>query len=122
VQFLERFGATLQAPKFDFRRLPFDTPEFFIKVNSIYPESYFSYVLQHNFSEVGKKPGKEQWVVDNFDTSIGSTRELYGRSTSQFVFNFWARRHLNYYMFRLHKRAQLAVLLQIPKDTHSVLL
>jgi hypothetical protein len=101
VVFLERFSATLQAPNFDFRRLPFDTQEFFIVVDSIYPESYFSFELKRDFSQVGKKLGEEEWVVTKFDTSIGSTRELYGRSTSRFMFNFWARRHLNYYIFRI---------------------
>jgi hypothetical protein len=101
VVFLERFSATLQAPNFDFRRLPFDTQEFFIIVDSIYPESYFSFELKRDFSQVGKKLGEEEWVVTKFDTSIGSTRELYGRSTSRFMFNFWARRHLNYYIFRI---------------------
>jgi hypothetical protein len=101
VLFLERFSTTLQAPNFDFRRLPFDSQEFFIRVDSIYPESYFSYELKKDFSGVGKKLGEEEWVVNKFDTSIGSTRELYGRSTSRFVFNFWARRHINYYIFRI---------------------
>ena len=101
VVFLERFSATLQAPNFDFRRLPFDTQEFFIIVDSIYPESYFSFELKRNFSQVGKKLGEEEWVVTKFDTIVGSTRELYGRSTSRFMFNFWARRHLNYYIFRI---------------------
>jgi hypothetical protein len=101
VVFLERFSATLQAPNFDFRRLPFDTQEFFIIVDSIYPESYFSFELKRDFSQVGKKLGEEEWVVTKFDTIVGSTRELYGRSTSRFMFNFWARRHLNYYIFRI---------------------
>jgi hypothetical protein len=101
VLFFERFSATLQAPNFDFRRLPFDTQEFFIKVDSIYPERLFSFELKKDFSEVGKKLGEEEWVVTKFGTRVGSTRELYGRSTSKFLFHFWARRHLNYYIFRI---------------------
>ena len=101
VIYFERFSATLQAPNFDFRKFPFDTQEFFIRVDSIYPERFFSFELKKDFSEVGKKLGEEEWVVTKFITSVGTTRELYGRSNSRFMFRFWGKRHLNYYIFRI---------------------
>jgi hypothetical protein len=101
VFYFERFSATLQAPNFDFCRLPFDTQEFFIKLDSIYPESFFVYQVKPGFSEVGKKLGEEEWVVTKFDTGVSPTMELYGMQTSSFMFHFWAQRHLSYYMFRI---------------------
>ena len=101
VFYFERFSATLQAPNFDFRRLPFDTQEFFIRLDSIYPESFFVYQVKPGFSAVGKKLGEEEWVVTKFDTGVSTTTELYGLPTSSFIFRFWASRHLSYYMFRI---------------------
>jgi hypothetical protein len=101
VLYFERFSATLQAPNFNFRRLPFDTQEFFIRLDSIYPESFFVYQVKPGFSEVGKRLGEEEWVVTKFDTGVSTSSELYGLPTSQFMFRFWAQRHLNYYMFRI---------------------
>ena len=44
VHYHERFSATLQAPDFNFRRFPFDTQEFFIRLLCVLPES--RYVLE----------------------------------------------------------------------------
>ncbi|MEJ2673234.1 MAG: hypothetical protein P8168_13750 [Deltaproteobacteria bacterium] len=101
VFYFERFSATLQAPNFDFRRLPFDTQGFFIRMDSIYPESFFIYQVKPGFSEVGKRLGEEEWMVTKFDTVVRPTMELYGLPTSSFMFRFWAQRHLNYYIFRI---------------------
>ncbi len=101
VIYFERFSATFQAPIFNFRKLPFDTQNFFIRIDSIYPVEWFIFEVKDGYSGVGKKLGEEEWVVTKFDTSVGSTRELYGRFNSKFMLDFWAVRHLNYYIFRI---------------------
>jgi hypothetical protein len=101
VIYFERFSATFQAPNFDFRRLPFDTQNFFIRLDSLYSEQIFNFQVKRNYSEVGKKLGEEEWVVTKYEPSVSTTRELYGVLNSKFMFSFWAKRHLNYYIFRI---------------------
>jgi hypothetical protein len=102
VEYLERFTTTLQAPDFDFRRFPFDTQRFFLRVDNIYPEWYVTYTPLLGFSEVGKHLGEEEWVVvshkDSFDTVIESSTE---RPVSRFIFAFQAKRHVTYYLYRI---------------------
>jgi hypothetical protein len=101
VLYFERFSATLQAPDFDFRRFPFDTEQFFIRVDMLLPEDYYVFDMLEDFSEVGTQLGEEEWIITEHDTSItrerGSTRQY----SSRFSFRFEARRHLNYYIFRI---------------------
>jgi hypothetical protein len=99
--YLERFSATLQAPDFDFRRFPFDTQQFFIRVDCLYPEEFYTFADLAGFSEVGKQLGEEEWIVTKFDTSIESDKSSTLQPVSRFNFRFEARRHLTYYMFRI---------------------
>ena len=96
INYFERFTTTLQAPDFDFRRYPFDTQEFFIRIISLYPEEF--YILQdlEGFSEVGETTGEEEWLITDFNTTIDSLD-----SNSQFSFRFLAQRHIDYYVLRI---------------------
>jgi hypothetical protein len=98
--YLERFSTTLQAPDFDFRRFPFDTQQFFIRVDSVLPEWFCVFREMEGYSEVGKQLGEEEWIVTGFDTGIAQA-EIAGRPVSRFNFRFEARRHLTYYIFRI---------------------
>jgi hypothetical protein len=102
VEYYERFTTTLQAPDFDFRHFPFDTQRFFLRVDNLWPEWYFTYTPLVGFSEVGKHLGEEEWVVFNhkvtFDSVIESST---GRPVSRFIFAFQAKRHITYYLFRI---------------------
>jgi hypothetical protein len=100
VIYVERFTATLQAPDFDFRSFPFDSQQFFIRIDSVLPEWYVTYELMEGYSDVGKKLGEEEWIITEFDTEI--SRSVVGeRPVSRFNFRVEARRHLEYYIFRI---------------------
>ncbi len=100
VIYLEHFSVTLQAPDFDFRRFPFDKQQFFIRVDSVLPEWFYVFQEIKGYSEVGKQLGEEEWVITNFDTEI-TQAETAMRPVSRFNFHFEAKRHLNYYIFRI---------------------
>lgn len=99
--YLERFSVALQAPDFDFRKFPFDTQQFFIRVDSLYPEEFYRFTDLADFSEVGKTLGEEEWVVTKFDTSVESDKSSTLQPVSRFNFRFEAKRHLTYYIFRI---------------------
>jgi len=99
--YLERFSTTLQAPDFNFRRFPFDRQQFAIRIDNIYPEEFFLYQPMENFNEVGTELGEEEWVVIDSATSVTSDLSSSLRPVSRFNFEFKARRHLTYYIFRI---------------------
>ncbi len=99
--YLERFSVTLQAPDFDFRKFPFDTQQFFIRIDSLYPAEFYHFADLAGFSEVGKQLGEEEWVVTKFDTGVESDTSSTLQPVSRFNFRFEARRHLTYYIFRI---------------------
>ncbi len=98
--YLERFSTTLQAPYFDFRDFPFDVQKFFIRVDLLTPEWMFLLRGIEDYSEVGDTLGEEEWVVTDFATSF-SRGEILQRPVSRFDFEFWAKRHVEYYFFRI---------------------
>ena len=99
--YFERFSVTLQAPDFDFRKFPFDTQQFFIRVDSVLPEEFVVFTDMKGFSEVGKQLGEEEWIITKFDTHITTETASTQRASSRFSFRFQAHRHLNYYIFRI---------------------
>ena len=101
VEYYERFTTTLQAPDFDFRRFPFDTQKFFIRVDNLWPEWYFTYGPLEGFSQVGQRLGEEEWVITRHKVTFDSVKENYGRPVSRFIFAFHAKRHHTYYVFRI---------------------
>ncbi len=94
--YVERFSATLQAPDFNFERFPFDTQQFFIRIKSVFPEEFFVYRDLEGVSALGEQLGEEEWVVNDFETSIDTHN-----NGSRFSFGFSAHRHLNFYIFRI---------------------
>jgi hypothetical protein len=101
VLYFERFSVTLQAPDFDFRKFPFDTQQFFIRVDSVFPEEFIVFTDMEGYSEVGKQLGEEEWIITKFDTHITTETASTQRASSRFSFRFEAHRHLNYYIFRI---------------------
>lgn len=97
---LERVSLTLQAPDFDFRNFPFDKQRFYIRFDLLAPEWMFQFREIEGYSEVGEKLGEEEWVITDFDTNISSGQILL-RPVSRFNFEFSARRHVEYYFFRI---------------------
>ncbi len=94
--YFEQFTADLQAPDFDFRRFPFDTQEFYIRIDSLFPEEFLVFSHLEGASGVGDQLGEEEWTVLEFDTSVSSEE-----GNSRFSFRFEADRHLNFYVFRI---------------------
>jgi len=98
--YFERVSLTLQAPDFDFRNFPFDKQKFFIRFDLLAPEWMFQFREIEGYSEIGDKLGEEEWVITAFDTSI-VRGQILQRPVSRFNFEFSAKRHVEYYFFRI---------------------
>ncbi|MCP4393952.1 MAG: hypothetical protein GY804_06760 [Alphaproteobacteria bacterium] len=101
---------TLQAPDFDFLKFPLDTQQFFIRLVSLVSDESYVYTEHPDFNKVGEKLGEEEWLITSYDTSISSFSFGLGKSHSQFIFKFLARRHLSYYFFRIFMPLTLIVI------------
>jgi hypothetical protein len=98
--YLERFSTTLQAPNFDFRDFPFDSQKFFLRLDLLSPQWIYLLRDLEGYSQVGSKLGEEEWIVTDHRTSF-SQGEILQRPVSRFNFEFHAKRHLEYYVFRI---------------------
>ena len=101
MTYFERFTTTLQAPDFNFRSFPFDTQQFFLRVDSLFPESFFLFDGSMDYSEMGDQLGEEEWQIDSWGTSVESVAGLGESPSSRFSFGFEAHRHLNFYIMRI---------------------
>jgi hypothetical protein len=98
--YFERFSTTLQAPDFDFTLFPFDTQQFFIHVDALFPEEMYVFSELEGFSGLGEQLGEEEWLVTDFGTSVSSQTASTESASSRFTFGFQARRHLQFYVLR----------------------
>ncbi|NPV63719.1 MAG: hypothetical protein HPY61_14035 [Methanotrichaceae archaeon] len=97
--YFERFWVTLQAPDFDFRRYPLDKQDFYLLIDSLYPEEYYIYQIWPEKTEIGRQLGEEEWYITSSDTNVSSVKIT--DVNSRFSFHFQAQRHLLYYAFRI---------------------
>jgi len=97
--YFERFWVKLQAPDFNFRNYPLDRQDFYIHIDSLYPEEYYFYENWPEKTAIGEQLGEEEWYITASDTNVSSIRiqDL----NSRFSFHFQAQRHLIYYAFRI---------------------
>jgi hypothetical protein len=100
VNYLERFSTNLQVD-FDWTAFPFDTQDFYIKVDMLFPENQYVFVPLENFSEIDPLNGEDEFILTTFDTQVSSETSSRLVPTSRFTFHFSAPRHLSYYIFRL---------------------
>jgi hypothetical protein len=99
--YLERFTTDFQAPDFDFRQFPFDTQDFFLAVDSLFPWDLFRFSASDTFNEVGNTLGEEEWYVTHFDTVVSKRQVSTENATARFRFLFSAKRHITFYIIRI---------------------
>jgi hypothetical protein len=99
VTYLERFSTNFQID-FDWTAFPFDTQDFYIKLDMLYPEEQYIFAPMDGFSEIDPNNGEDEFVLTSFDTEITSEVSSSLMPTSRFTFHFSAPRHLDYYIFR----------------------
>ena len=97
--YFERFWVKLQAPDFNFRKYPLDKQDFYIRIDSLYPEDYYSYEIWPEKSDIGRQLGEEEWYITASDANVSSV-DIQG-SNSRSSFHFQAQRHLSYYALRI---------------------
>ena len=99
VTYYERFWTLLQAPDFDFRQYPFDTQNFYVRVDLLYPEEFYVYTPWEEKTAVGGQLGEEEWYITSYDTNVSSIQIT--THNSRYSFHFEAARHLTFYIFRI---------------------
>jgi hypothetical protein len=100
VTYLERFSTNFQLD-FDWRAFPFDTQDFYIKADMLYPEEKYVFAPMEGFSEIDPGHGEDEFRLEDFDTQISSEVSSTQAPISRFTFHFSAPRHLDYYLFRI---------------------
>ncbi len=100
VTYLERFSTNLQVD-FDWTKFPFDTQDFYIKLDMLYPEEDYVFVPMEGFNEIDPNHGEDEFILTDFDTAITSEISSAQMPTSRFTFHWSAPRHLDYYIFRI---------------------
>lgn len=97
--YFERFWVTLQAPDFNFRKFPFDTQQFNIRLDSLYAEDIYVFTPWEEKTAIGTQLGEEEWYITSSDTNISSTQ--FTSQNSRYTFMFTMERHLMYYILRI---------------------
>ncbi len=100
VNYNERFSTNFQL-NFDFKPYPFDTEEFYIHVDMLYPEDRYVMVPMEGFSEIDPENGEDEFILTDFDTSVSSVISSRIFPTSRFTFHWSAPRYKMYYIFRI---------------------
>lgn len=111
ARYAETFTTTFQAD-FDFRLFPFDTQEFPIYIDLLYPTTLYTLSALPNYTEINPDHGEDEFIVTDFTTGItevpgGETDNL----VSRFNFAFAAPRHLNYYVLQIFVPILLIILI-----------
>jgi hypothetical protein len=100
ARYFERFTTDFQVD-FDFRPYPFDTQEFIIRVDAVFPEEYYTFSDLEGYSEISSEHGEDEFIITGFETTISSAQASTLETTSRFTFSFTAPRHLNYYLLQV---------------------
>ena len=98
--YFERFTTNFQVD-FDFRRFPFDTQTFVIRIDSLFPEEIYKFTLMENGSAISTEHGEDEFILEDLSTQVSSITSQAGRIMSRFNFSFDAPRHLSYYIFQI---------------------
>jgi hypothetical protein len=98
--YFERFSTDLQVD-FDFRQYPFDAEEFIIRVDSIFPETFYYFTDLEGYSEISAEHGEDEFEIDEFETTFSSEQASTQATISRFEFSFGGPRHLDYYIIQV---------------------
>jgi|GEM_PF-616846 len=100
MSYQEQFDVVLQAPEFDFRAFPFDEQHFWLRIETDYPDSVYQFVLHENpaFNRFGNNLGEEEWTIFDEDRSVSTYPDT---EKSVYSLDFWLKRHLNFYIYRI---------------------
>jgi hypothetical protein len=105
----ERFTTDFQVD-FDFRQFPFDTQQFVIRIDSVFPEEFYRFFDLEDVSAVSGETGKDEFVLQDLSVDI-STLPTRSGIVSSYIFSFEAPRHLSYYIFRIFVPILLIILI-----------
>jgi hypothetical protein len=97
--YFERFWVTLQAPDFNFREYPFDEQQFFVRIDSIYPETAYVYEPWEEKTAIGSQLGEEEWYITEYNTTVDQVNLT--NVNSRYSFGYLAQRHLEFYILRI---------------------
>lgn len=100
IIYFERFTTNLQVD-FDFTQYPFDTQEFTIKVDSVYPENFYVFHDLPGFTEISPDHGEDEFIITDWETAVTSEQASTRSEVSRFTFSFSAPRHLEYYLLQI---------------------
>jgi hypothetical protein len=98
--YFERFTTNFQVD-FDFRKFPFDSEEFVVRVDSLFPEEFYVYGELAEFSQISSGHGEDEFILEEFETSLSREQANDGTASSRFTFTVSGPRHLSYYIFRI---------------------
>jgi hypothetical protein len=98
--YFERFSTNLQVD-FDFRKFPFDTQQFPIRIDMLYPVDRYYFTDLEGFSEISQEHGEDEFIITDFETSITEVQSSTNSTVSRFTFQYEAPRHLNYYILQI---------------------
>lgn len=110
MTYFERFSTNFQVD-FDFRQFPFDTQQFPIRVDMLYPEQTYYFSDMPGFSEISQEHGEDEFIITGFDTVITSVQSSTNSTVSRFTFQYEAPRHLNYYILQIFVPILLIVMI-----------
>ena len=95
--YFERFSTDLQVD-FDFSRFPFDDELMVIKIDSIFPETFYYFTDLDGYSEISPDNGEDEFILGEVQTEVSSEFASTKSLTSRFTFSFGGPRHLDYYI------------------------
>jgi len=108
--YFERFSTNLQVD-FDFRKFPFDTQLFPVRVDMLYPLDRYYFTDLAGFSEISQEHGEDEFIITDFETFITEVQSSTNSMISRFTFQHEAPRHLNYYILQIFVPILLIVMI-----------
>lgn len=107
----ESFTTTFQAD-FDFRKFPFDTQEFPIFIDMLFPADTYVLADLPGYSAISSEHGEDEFIISGFTTSTTlETGRIADNPVSRFNFVFTAPRHLDYYVLQVFVPILLIILI-----------